>query len=69
MSKIWYAITPSFCNVTRYAEHKDFDHVYDLVMEITDNHETAASASSWCELASIGEIYEHDAFQIEIIED
>lgn len=73
MPKIYYAITPAFSTVTRYAEQGDFEKVYDLVFEITKSHDEAAAASSWCELASVGEIYEFDnfteAFRIEIIED
>lgn len=79
MSKIYYAVTPSFCNVTRYANEGDFEKVYDLVREITSSmgneasHKEAENASSWCEVASIGEVYEFDnfteAFTIEIIED
>ena len=71
--KIYYAVKPLFCNVTRYAEEGDFDKVYDLVYEITQNPQEAIEASSWCELASVGEVYEFDnyteSFTIEIIED
>ena len=66
---IYYAITPAFSTVTRYVNKNDFDSVYDKVLFIVENHDTAASASSWCELASVGEIYEHEEFKIEIIDD
>ena len=69
MNKIYYAITPKFSNVTRYANENDFNSVYDKVMLITEDHDTAADASGWCELASVGEIYEHELFTIEIIDD
>lgn len=73
MSKIYYAVKPSYSTVTRYAEEGDFDKVYDLVMEITESPEEAINASSWCELATIGEVYTFDnfteSFTIEIIED
>lgn len=68
--KIYYAITPKFCNYTRYVNEGDYDSVYSRIMTITDgDHDTSASASSWCELACIGEVYEDDRFTIEIIED
>jgi hypothetical protein len=73
MSKIYYAVKPNFSTVTRYAEEGDFTKVYDLVYQITNNHDVSADASSWCELASVGEKYEFDnfteGFAIEIIED
>lgn len=69
MSKIYYAVKPQYSTITRYADEGDFEKVYDMIMELTDNHDEAANASSWCELASIGEIYESDDFTIEIIED
>ncbi len=70
MGKIYYAITPSFCNVTRYVPAGDFNSVYDRIMFITDdNHDVAANAQGWCELAAVGEIYEDDNFTIKIIDD
>lgn len=69
MSKIYYAVTPKFCTVTRYADCKAFDKVYGLVMEITDDARKAINASSWCELACVGEIYDDDDFTIEVIDD
>lgn len=67
---IYYAITPSFSTVTRYTKEGKFDLVYDKIMFITDgNHDIAAAASSWCELASVGDIYKHELFVIEIIQE
>ena len=70
--KIYYAVTPNTGiahGYARYANEGDSKKVYDLVMELTNNHEIAADASSWCELASVGEIYESELFNIEIVED
>lgn len=64
---IYYAIT--YINVTRYVKQGDYSNVYDKIMFITDNHEEAANAASWCELAEIGETYQSETFTIEIIED
>ena len=73
MSRIYYAVKPYFSTVTRYAEEGDYAKVYNLVMEITGNHEEAANASGWCQVATIGEVYDFDnfteSFTIEIIED
>lgn len=69
MPDIYYAITPAFSTVTRYAKEKDFQDVYNKVLFITNDHATAEDAASWCELASVGEIYQHVKFTIEIIED
>ena len=45
------------------------DLIYNKIMRITGgDHEVAADAESWCELASIGEIYEFREGQIEIVE-
>lgn len=42
--------------------------IYNAIMELTSNHEDAENVSSWCELATIGEIYERHAFSAEICE-
>lgn len=52
-------------------EFKPNDHyaIYDKMMELTGNdHEISADAASWCELATIGEIYEFREGEIEIQE-
>lgn len=67
---IYYAITSKRDKVTRYVKEGDYMTAYEIIMEITgDNHEDSEDASSWCELACVGETYEHDKFTIEIIED
>ena len=43
------------------------EDLYDELEPIF-GHELAASASSWAELACIGEEYEHDEFIIEMVE-
>lgn len=68
MSRIYYAITPTTINVTRYVKSPLHDLVYDRIMFLTEDHGTAEAAEAWCELASVGEVYEHDQFTIEIIE-
>lgn len=45
------------------------DHyaIYERMMDITDgDHEISDEAASWCELASVGEIYEFREGEIEI---
>lgn len=66
---IYYAITPAFSTVTRYAKEGDYDNVYDKIFFITNDEQEAVEASSWCEFATIGDTYEHEQFTIEIIED
>lgn len=45
----------------------NFPGIYDKMMEVTDgDHEIASDAASWCELASVGEIYEFREGEIEI---
>ena len=39
--KIFYAVTPKHSAVTRFADEGDHKRVYDLVEQITDNHELA----------------------------
>ena len=51
--------------------YKPTDHynIYDKMMELTDNdHELSADAASWCELATVGEIYEFEDGEIEVQE-
>ena len=67
--RIYYVVTPKLNSIPRYADEGDYTRVYDLVIQITDNHEAAADSSSWCELATVGEMYDSDLFTIEIIED
>ena len=69
MSKIYYAVRPAFSTVPRFAEEGNSEKVYDLVMEITGDHNEAANASGWCDVATIGEVYNGDGFTVEIIED
>ena len=43
--------------------------IYDKMMEITNNdHEISSDAASWCELATVGEIYEFREGEIEIMD-
>lgn len=46
--------------------YKDSQDVYDMI-EYQFGHNVAASASSWTELACVGEVYEHDEFTIEMV--
>ena len=47
----------------------DFDMIYNKMMRLTDgDHEVASDAASWCELATVGEIYEFREGVIEIKE-
>lgn len=51
-----------------YKPNNHYD-IYDKMMELTDNdHEISDDAASWCELASVGEIYEFREGEIEIQE-
>ena len=38
-------------------------------LESRYGHEVAADAQGWTEVASIGELYEHDKFEIEMMEE
>ena len=49
-----------------YRPHNHYD-IYEKIMEITGNdHEISADAASWCELATVGEIYEFREGEVEI---
>ena len=61
-AKLKYNDTP---NVASYL--KDTEDVYDII-EDEFGPEVAISASSWTELACVGEIYEHDKFTIEMVD-
>lgn len=44
-----------------------YDMIYSKIMRVTNgDHEIAADAASWCELASPGEIYEFREGRIEL---
>lgn len=46
----------------------DYDNIYNKVMELTGgDHEISSDLASWCELASIGEIYMFREGEIEIM--
>lgn len=50
----------------RPGEHYD---IYEKMMDLTGNdHEISSDAASWCELATVGEIYEFREGQIEIVD-
>lgn len=70
MSKIKAEIIPNN-NKTGHlmliCDANDYDMIYNKIMRITDgDHEIASDAASWCELATIGEIYEFREGTIEI---
>ena len=51
--------------------YKCHDHygIYDKMMELTDSdHEISCDGASWCELATVGEIYEFREGEIEIVD-
>ena len=51
-----------------YKPNSHYD-IYDKMMELTGNdHEISDDAASWCELATVGEIYEFREGEIEIQE-
>ncbi len=71
---IYFAITPK-CGIsagfTRYIPEKEKHY---RVAELLEEHglantQEAIEASSWCELAEIGEVYDGDKFTIEVVED
>lgn len=45
----------------------DSQSVYDFLIDYFDG-DTAADAESWTELACVGEFYENDEFEIEMME-
>lgn len=50
-------------------DKRQLDMMYDFLIENGCNHDTAASATSWAELAGIGETYETDRFIAEVFDD
>ena len=47
----------------------DYYAIYNRMMKITGgDHEISSNAASWCELATVGEIYEFREGKIEIVE-
>ena len=76
MSKVYFAITPKpeygiAAGYTRYVSAKEKHYVVAETLEeygLADTQE-AIEASSWCELACVGDEYEGEKFTIEVIED
>jgi len=74
MSKIRAEIIPNKENnklghIMMICGANDYDIIYNKIMRMTDgDHEIASDAASWCELATIGEIYEFREGRIEIKE-
>lgn len=76
MNRIYAAITPKLQGYyTSYRKPSDYYNIYDLITFLikdeytqSETHKIAANAASWCELACIGETYEHKLFTIKIIE-
>lgn len=57
--------------IIEFAEwcYKPNDHyvIYEKIMELSnENHDLSSDAASWCELATVGEIYETRDWEIEI---
>lgn len=46
----------------------DSQSVYDRLID-NFSHDVAVEAESWTEMACVGEVYEHDDFIIEMVED
>lgn len=73
MTKVFYAITPKggiSAGFTRYVSEKEKHYkVAELLEEhgLADTQE-AIEASSWCELAEVGEVFDGEKFTIEVIE-
>jgi len=54
---------------TFYRMPQDHYGIYDLMMELTgSDHEISCDAASWCELATVGEVYEFREGEIEIMD-
>ena len=65
--RIYYEIKETGKSYFHFANQGDTDRVYSLIMAITGgDHDTASSVEGWCEIASIGETYEHEKFTVEI---
>ena len=68
-----YEVEGNGAITTEFADwhYKPNDHygIYDKLMELTNgNHELSSDGASWCELATMGETYEVDNWEIEIQE-
>lgn len=62
-------ITENNKSVAWYCKSDDHYSIYDKMMKLTNNnHELSSGAASWCELATVGEIYEFENGEIEIQE-
>lgn len=52
-----------------YYHRNNHDGIYSQMMMLTDgDHEISSDAASWCELATVGEIYEFREGEIEIMD-
>lgn len=63
--------------IVKIFEKNEFYEIYEYICEKIFNedvrtcdsqiHQEAQGAQSWCELASIGEVYDGNGFEIEVI--
>lgn len=74
--KLYAAITPTTCNVTRYRKISEFYEIYELIHGLLEDeyteeecHYIAEDVACWCETHFLGETYEHELFTVTIIED
>lgn len=63
---IGWKVTKDGDNYSMYAN--SFKEVYDIVARLTCDVEAAIEASSWAELAYVGEVYETRDVVIEVVE-
>lgn len=64
--KVYYEVYEKEKDIWHCIDKDDIEEVYHVIMDITGDHDAATSAEAWCDLASIGEIYDHEKFSVEI---
>ena len=52
-----------------YEKHLENGDMAEAIYDITNSWEKGIEAEAWCELASIGEVYEDDDFTITVVDE
>lgn len=58
-----------YSSLVYYEKHLKNGDMAEAIYGITNSWEKGIEAESWCELASIGEVYEDDDFTITVVDE
>ena len=66
---LYVSISKKDSTATHLIPTYDFYAVYDYVMDVCKNRETASNVANWTDIASVGESYDFEIGTAEIVEE